>query len=244
MLLFQTQSLSQVYILILLSVFGPLSFHFYLLWPSSLSGLNNIVKIVINVADPRCWYHSSNSTYCICLLPQDISTACVLFFPFFFVFYSLFLPPQNNSKLLNLSVCVFVSLDRAVELYPALSEWKCQEACKRKICLFSVGSPDLSAFCSASISVFFFLPVFFYFLFIFLFFYLRCAHMVVPQSQFCLFVPRFFCVGMPVCHRESKTSVWVFERISSLAFLLPFLFRRFCSFSSSHIRWLLSVSSK
>lgn len=235
MLHFQTQSLSQVYILILLSVFGPLSFHFYLLWPSSLSGLNSIVKIVINGADPRCWYHSSNSSYCICLLPQDISTACVLFFLSILFFF----PPQNNSKLLNLSVCVFVSLDRAVELYPALSEWKCQEACKRKICLFSVGSPDLSAFCSASISVLFFPSCFFFNLF----FYLGCAHMVVPQSQFCLFVPRF-CVGMPVCHRESKTSVWVFERISSLAFLLPFLFRHFCSFSSSHIHWLLSVSSE
>lgn len=174
MLRFQTQSLSQVYILILLSVFGPLSFHFYLLWPSSLSGLNSIVKIVINVADPRCWYHSSNSTYCICLLPQDISTACVLLFSFFFFFFGFlfsFFPPQNNSKLLNLSVCVSVSLDRAMELYPALSERKCQEACKRKICLFSVGSPDLSAFCSASISVFFFLPVFF-----FVFFFIYVAH--------------------------------------------------------------------
>lgn len=220
--------MSQVYILILLNFESRPPLFLLLLLPSLKP-----FRVEQHVADPRCWDHSSSSTYLSAATGhfQRLATVCFLTI-FHSVLSSKITPSPLGLQLFILTVCVFacvlVSCEEAEKLYLALSEWKCQEACKRKICV--------SLLCrftwSFSLLLCQYLSMFF----------LR-VDATTSITVFVLFVRAQVCIGVRVCECESKTSIWVLNRfrftVSSPFALSLLLFP--LSFSSSHVCWIFSV---
>lgn len=190
--------------------------------------MNSFVSFLICVADLRCWDHFSGSTAATGHF-HFLATICFLTM-FFSVFSSNITPsPSVLNYLFSQCVfaCVYESCEEAEKLYLALSEWKCQEVCKRKICVFLLCRfTDLSAFCSANISMCFFV----------------CVRKLLPQSLF------LFCLFQSL-RRHGCLWVWVKDKCLTLwtdlisAFLPHSLVHSFVlpSFSSSHICWIFSV---
>lgn len=175
-LISRPKSLSRVYILIRL-IFGLRPPLFLLFLLQSLKPLG---------VEEHCEAPQQCSWPEVLILLQEqrllyLSAATGHFHSLFaFSFFSiLFLFLQNDSRLFNLTVCVFVSLKIAEKTISGPAEWKCQKACKRKslLCRFTWSFSPLLCQCLS----------------MFLFFCCLFVHMLVPQSLFlfCLFVPWF-----------------------------------------------------